>query len=65
MTFETPLILALAPLLGALLAGLAVLARRRRLAAAGAWSGSLLARARQRARLTPWVRRRDVAEATR
>ena len=55
MTFETPLILALAPLLGALLAGLAVLARRRRLAAAGAWSGSLLARARQRARLTPWV----------
>lgn len=55
MTFETPLLLAAAPLLGGLLAGLGWLARRRRLSAAAAWSAALAGIARLRARATPVI----------
>ncbi len=53
MTFETPLLLAAAPVLGGVLLAGAWLARRRRLRAAAAWSAGLGAVARQRARWTP------------
>jgi len=55
VTFETPMLLVAAPLLGGLLGGLAWLARRRRLAAAAAWSPRLAGVARVRARATPVV----------
>lgn len=55
MTFETPMLLVAAPLVGGLLAGIAWLARRRRITAAGAWSSALATRARLRARATPFV----------
>ena len=55
MTFETPLMLAAAPILGGLLLAGAWLARRRRVAAASAWSSRLGALAKGRARWTPVV----------
>jgi len=55
MTFETPLLLAAAPLLGGLFLAGAWLARRRRVAAASAWSAALAGVARRRARWTPIV----------
>jgi Ca-activated chloride channel family protein len=55
MTFETPMLLVAAPLVGGVLAGLAWLARRRRISAASAWSASLATLARLRARATPFV----------
>ncbi len=55
MTFETPLLLAAAPILGGLLLAGAWLARRRRLRAATAWSGALGAIAKKRARWTPAI----------
>jgi Ca-activated chloride channel family protein len=55
MTFETPLLLAAAPILGGLFLAGAGLARRRRLRAASAWSAALGAVARKRARWTPAV----------
>jgi len=53
MTFETPLLLAAAPILGGVLLAGAWLARRRRLRAATAWSVALGTQARRRARWTP------------
>jgi hypothetical protein len=47
MTFETPLLLAAAPILGGVLLAGAWLARRRRLRAATAWSVALGAQARR------------------
>ena len=55
MTFETPLLLAAAPIVGGLLLAGAWLARRRRITAASAWSSALGSLARRRARWTPAV----------
>ena len=46
MTFDSPLLLVLAPVLGLAVGAVALLARRRRVARAGAWSPELAARAR-------------------
>lgn len=55
MTFETPLLLAAAPILGGLLLAGGWLARRRRLRAANAWSSGLGRIATTRARWTPAI----------
>ncbi len=55
MTFETPLLLAAAPIVGGLMLAGAWLARRRRLAAAAAWSRALAGLAQRRARSTPLI----------
>ncbi len=55
MTFETPLLLVAAPILGGLFLAGAWLARRRRVRAATAWSAALGSIAKQRARWTPAV----------
>ena len=55
MTFETPLLLAAAPIVGGLLLAGAWLARRRRITAASAWSSALGNLARRRARWTPAI----------
>lgn len=53
MTFDSPVLLVLAPLLGAGLGATALLARRRRIARAGAWSEELAVRARSSGRWAP------------
>ncbi len=53
MIFDAPLLLALAPLVALLVAGLVWLARRRRVRLASAWSASLGALARARGRWAP------------
>ncbi len=53
MSFDSPVLLALAPLLAALLAGVALVARRRRIARSAAWSVELATRARAAGRWAP------------
>ncbi len=55
MIFDHPFLALLAPLVGLALALLALLARRRRVALAGAWSATLGARAAARGRGWPWA----------
>lgn len=53
MTFDSPLLLLLAPVLGLAVGAVALLARRRRVARAGAWSPELAARARATGKTGP------------
>jgi Ca-activated chloride channel family protein len=53
MSFDSPVLLALAPLLAALLGAAAIVARRRRIARASAWSEELATRARAAGRWAP------------
>ncbi|MBL8979716.1 MAG: VWA domain-containing protein [Gemmatimonadetes bacterium] len=53
MTFDSPLLLVLAPVLGLAVGAVALLARRRRVARAGAWSPELAARARAAGKTGP------------
>jgi len=53
MTFDSPVLLLLAPVLGAVIGAVALLARRRRIARAAAWSEELAARARGSGRWSP------------
>lgn len=53
MTFDSPLLLLLAPVLGLAVGAVALLARRRRVARAGAWSPELAARARAAGKTGP------------
>ncbi|HEY7682420.1 MAG TPA: VWA domain-containing protein [Gemmatimonadales bacterium] len=53
MTFDSPILLALAPVVAAGVGAVALLARRRRIARAGAWSDELAARARSTGRWAP------------
>ena len=55
MIFDAPLLLALAPLVAVLVAGLVWLARRRRVRLAAAWSAALERAARRRGRWAPLV----------
>lgn len=55
MTFDHPWLLAVAPVAAVLVGGVALVARRRRLRAAAAWSSALGEAARGRARWTPAV----------
>ena len=55
MIFDAPLLLALAPFLAVLAAGLVWLARRRRVRLASAWSATLGRLARTRSRWAPQV----------
>ncbi len=55
MTFDSPLLLALAPLLGLGLGVIALLARRRRISRASAWSSELAEQARGHGRWSPLV----------
>jgi Ca-activated chloride channel homolog len=55
MTFDSPVLLALAPLLGAALGTVAILARRRRIQRASAWSAELAQKARASGRWSPLV----------
>jgi Ca-activated chloride channel family protein len=53
MTFDSPILLVLAPVLGAAIGAVALVARRRRIARASAWSEELAARARGSGRWAP------------
>lgn len=53
MTFDSPILLLLAPVLGLAVGAVALLARRRRVARAGAWSPELAARARAAGKTGP------------
>ena len=53
MSFDSPLLLVLAPLLGAFIGALAILVRRRRISRASAWSADLATRARNTGRWAP------------
>jgi Ca-activated chloride channel family protein len=53
MTFDSPILLGLAPLLGAAVGAVAQVARRRRIGRAAAWSAELAARARATGRTAP------------
>ena len=53
MTFDSPILLGLAPLLGAAVGAVALLARRRRIGRAQAWSADLAKRARATGRWAP------------
>ncbi len=53
MSFDSPALLALAPVFALLLAAIALVARRRRIARASAWSGDLAATARAAGRWAP------------
>jgi Ca-activated chloride channel homolog len=53
MTFDSPILLGLAPLLGAAVGAVALLARRRRIGRAAAWSDDLARRARAAGRWAP------------
>ena len=53
MTFDSPILLALAPVLGAAVGAVALLARRRRIGRAAAWSVELERRARSTGRWAP------------
>jgi len=53
MTFDSPILLGLAPLLGAAVGAVALLARRRRISRAQAWSDDLAKRARASGRWAP------------
>lgn len=53
MTFDSPILLLLAPLLGAAVGAVALLARRRRIGRAEAWSAELALRARGTGRWAP------------
>lgn len=53
MTFDSPVLLALAPLFGAGIGAVALLARRRRIGRAAAWSAELAERARASGRWAP------------
>jgi Ca-activated chloride channel family protein len=55
MSFDSPILLALAPLLAAVIAAVAILARRRRFIRAAAWSPELGARARSAGALAPFL----------
>lgn len=55
MSFDSPLLLALAPVLGLGLGAIALLARRRRIRRAGAWSAELAAKARSNGRWSPLI----------
>jgi Ca-activated chloride channel family protein len=55
MTFDSPLLLALAPLLAAVIGAVALVARRRRVARAAAWSTDLETQARGTGRWAPVV----------
>lgn len=55
MTFDSPLLLALAPVLGLVLGAIALVARRRRIARAGAWSQELRQQAKAHGRWSPVV----------
>lgn len=55
MTFDSPLLLALAPVLGFVLGAIALLARRRRIARAGTWSSDLARQAKSHGRWSPLV----------
>ncbi len=55
MTFDAPVLLALAPLIALLLGGLALVARRRRIGRAAAWSTELEVQARSTGRWGPWL----------
>jgi Ca-activated chloride channel family protein len=55
MTFDSPILLGLAPLLGAAVGAVALLARRRRIGRAAAWSEDLAQRARATGRWAPIV----------
>jgi len=53
VTFDSPVLLALAPVLGAAVGAVALVARRRRIARAAAWSDELAVRARASGRWAP------------
>jgi Ca-activated chloride channel family protein len=53
VSFDSPILLALAPLLGLIVGSVAIIARRRRVARASAWSEELGARAREAGRWSP------------
>ena len=53
MTFDSPILLALAPVLGAAVGAVALLARRRRIGRSAAWSAELEQRARATGRWAP------------
>jgi Ca-activated chloride channel family protein len=53
MTFDSPVLLALSPLLGAAIGTVAILARRRRIQRAAAWSAELAEKARSSGRWSP------------
>jgi Ca-activated chloride channel family protein len=55
MTFDSPLLLALAPVLAFALGTMALLARRRRISRASAWSADLARQARSHGRWSPLV----------
>jgi Ca-activated chloride channel family protein len=55
MSFDSPVLLALAPLLALVLAAVALLAQRRRIARASAWSADLAATARSAGKWAPLV----------
>ena len=55
MTFDAPVLLALAPFIALLLGGLALVARRRRIGRAAAWSTELEGQARSTGRWGPWL----------
>lgn len=55
MTFDSPVLLALAPVLGAAVGAVAMVARRRRISRASAWSDALANRARSSGRWAPLV----------
>lgn len=55
MTFDSPVLLALAPILGAAIGAVALLARRRRIGRAAAWSDDLARRARTTGRWAPII----------
>jgi Ca-activated chloride channel homolog len=64
MSFDAPVLLALAPLIGLLIGGVAWLGRRRRVARAAAWSASLAARAGTSGRFGPVLLGLAAAAAT-
>ena len=53
MSFDSPILLALAPLLGAIVGAVAIIVRRRRVARASGWSDELGAQARETGRWAP------------
>ncbi len=53
MTFDSPVLLAIAPVIGAAIGAVALLARRRRVQRAGEWSPELASRARANGRWSP------------